>query len=326
LINIDREVKRDKTKAFKTNEETLQKINEIIKKSGKSEAEYFEELIQDISVRNLTESDETNISSDLRKHFSSDVAKLKNATHSIVQTFISQMENIAVEKNTWHKHLSQEIEKSTSIIASQKAQHDELSELYKALQDTHTITLKELDNIKKSAEMCEKWLNDQDELIQNQKNKIYELNQTIVDQASQLEKNKTLASDNKALEERVNKLTLDTDILKGKHKVETVNLEEQLTFETEKAILRRENELYDKFREQEKQIRETVRLETREEVRSFYQEEFKTRESELKIELKEHINKIVVLDREILQLKEQIDAKLEKPTSKRKVSTTKKTS
>lgn len=43
------------------------------------------------------------IPADLRKHFDSDVTKIKNATNLIFTIFINQMENMSAEQNNW-KH------------------------------------------------------------------------------------------------------------------------------------------------------------------------------------------------------------------------------
>ncbi|NLP50235.1 hypothetical protein [Bacillus sp. RO1] len=270
-----------KQKGFTLTEEQVAELNEIIKKSGKQDNEFMVDLINELKVKDLTEN-EVRISPGLRKNFESDIAKLKNATNSIIQTFTSQMENMTVEKNTWEKRLTEEIEGRQSIIHQQKMQHDKLKALYEALQETHTEAVKELDTSKKSAQMCEKRLNDQDELIKSQKEKINELNQTIADQAQEFKQTISLADENKQLKEQVNKLTLSISIAKSKHDEEIVNLKERLTFESEKALIRKENELHEKFREKEKQIRENVRQETKDEVRSFYHEEFKAKENELK--------------------------------------------
>lgn len=123
-------MKRDKTRAFKASGDTIEKIDEIIKKSGKGPIEFFEDLVMELSISKILDPNDESVSPDLGRHFESDVQKLKNATNSTVSIFVSQMENVLVEKNQWQKILESRVNEKQEVIDKISAEHVALQQKY----------------------------------------------------------------------------------------------------------------------------------------------------------------------------------------------------
>lgn len=233
--------KRDKTKAFKASQRSLNAINEIIKSSGKNDIEFFEELVNDLLIKGLTDEGNEAISVDLRRHFESDVQKLKNATNSIQSIFVSQMENISVEKNQWQAVITKQLNEKQEALEKQISGYIELKQESDASKQEVTEFRKVNESLEKERDALAKRTEDQEQLIQDRTERINDLgdrinklNETIVAKDGQLKEFSTMIDQNKTLEEQNSALLLDIQKLVDNHQEALKKKEEQLIFECEK--------------------------------------------------------------------------------------------
>lgn len=279
--------KRDKTKAFKASQRSLDAINEIIKKSGKNDIEFFEELVNDLLIKGLTDEDNESISIDLRKHFESDVQKLKNATNSIQAIFVSQMENISVEKNQWQAITTQQLNEKQEALENKINQYIELKQELDASKQEVTEFMKinaslekERDALAKRTEDQEQLIRDRTERINDLGERINKLNETIVAKDGQLKEFSTMIDQNKTLEEQNNALLLDIQKLVDNHQETLKKKEEQLMFACEKEKHKAEATLLAAFHEEKETVRNETRKETELAIREFYLGEIQRKETE----------------------------------------------
>ncbi|MFD1926454.1 hypothetical protein ACFSFY_00005 [Sporosarcina siberiensis] len=283
----DIEEKRDKTKAFKASPKSLAAINEIIKKSGKNDTEFFEELVNDLLIKGLTDTNDENISVNLRKHFESDVQKLKNATNSILSIFVSQMENISVEKNQWHVATTKQLEEKQEAFEKQLNKYIGLKEEFEAKkqeaikfeQDNDSLQ-KERDTLIKRTSDQEQLISDRTERIQDFETRINKLNETIVTKDEQLKEFSPIVEQKKELEVKNSSLNIEIENLKNAHRETLKKKEEQLIFECEKEKHRVETKLLEGFNLEKESVRSETRKETEIAIREFYLEEIQRKEKE----------------------------------------------
>jgi hypothetical protein len=299
------ESKRDKRKSFAASNETIEKINEIIKKSGKQEVDFFEDLVHDLAIGRLTDENNEEIPADLRTHFQSDVQKMKNATNSIVSIFVSQMENIAVEKDKWKSITAKQVEERDLKIQALESENKGLSEnLAEANKANETLTsqaeeiTKRIGLLEGTVQDREKIIVDKDEKIEDLKSRLNTLNETIVDKDQQLKEVAPIKEEKRRLEEQVKMLQVQTEQLKEKHKEDLQKKEDVMDLERKKAEL----ELREEFQKEKEQIRNETRKETaaaeRETVEGFYREQIKRLEEG-------HQKQIAQLQQEIERLSRQ---------------------
>ena len=309
----DFEIKRDKRKTFACSQETMDKLDEIVKKSGKGPTEYFEELVNDLVIRNVVSDDNEEISPVLRNHFESDVTKLKNATNSIVSIFVSQMENIVVEKNQWKMFTEKQLNDKQDVIVKQTVQFDELTTRYEGIKILLSEIKKEKESLEKESDVLAKRTEDQKQLIEDRSEKINELNEriaklneNIVDKDEQLKSIEPIKKELKNLEERITLLLKEKDSLlqqiqnlKESHLENIKKKEETLTFQCEKSQYSLEKELTEKFNKEKEELRNEVRRETELNIREFYLAEIQRKENEFHSKEQEYKNLIEQLQSQI---------------------------
>lgn len=288
------EGKRDKSKAFKVTGETLERINRLIKQTGKGDTEFFEELVNDLEVDRLTSDENEEIPVDLRKSFQQDIQKLKNATTSIVSLFTSQMENIAVEKDRWAFSTEKQIGEQEEKLAAQaeklsrlKTDYELLNEELTRLLEINNHTEKERDALLKQLDGQEKLTTAREEKIEELIDRIHKLNETLVAKEEELQQTEPLKEENRTLQSIIEErnrqletleLTRETEIaalnnaieeLTEQHEAAQVRQAEVLRFEFEKEKL--------ELQKQSAAAQEQVRAEAREQAeamaRAFYTKE-----------------------------------------------------
>lgn len=282
------EEKRDKTKAFKASQKSVDVINNIIKKSGKNDIEFFEDLVNDLSIQQLVKEENEEISVDLRKHFESDVQKLKNATSSILSIFISQMENISVEKNQWQavseKQLQSkqdELDKQITQNLALKGEADITTQTVIELEKVSGSLSKERDALEKRTIDQEQLIQDRNERIEMMEERVNKLNETVVAKDEQLKESSAVIEQNKVLEEGNDFLQLTIDKLKQQHKEELAKTKEQLLFACEKEKHKAETALLATFHTEKENLRNETRKETELAIREFYLQEIQRKEQEM---------------------------------------------
>lgn len=281
------EEKRDKTKAFKASQASVNAINEIIKKSGKNDIEFFEELVHELSIKGLTDEGNESISVDLRRHFESDVQKLKNATNSILSIFVSQMENISVEKNQWQEVSGKQLHDKQEELDAQVAQYNELKEEASIANQTVVELEKVSDSLSKERDVLEKRTLDQEQLIQsvNERRQLLaerldKLNEIIVEKDERLQKVSSIVEENKILVETKISLQSDIEKLNQRYKEELTKTKERLEFACEKEKHKAEMELLATFQKEKEEVRIETRKETELSIREFYMGEIERKEKE----------------------------------------------
>ena len=261
--------KRDKTKAFKASQKSLNAINEIIKRSGKNDIEFFEELVNDLLIKGVTDESNEAISADLRRHFESDVQKLKNATNSILSIFVSQMENISVEKNQWQAVTAKQLNEKQETLEKQVSQYIELKQESDASKQEVIEFMKVNESLQKERDALAKRTEDQEQLIQDRTERINDLgdrinklNETIVAKDEQLKEFSTMIEQNKTLEEKNSSLLLEIKKLTDNHQEALKKKEEKLIFECEKEKHKVETSLLATFHVEKEKVRNETRKET----------------------------------------------------------------
>jgi chromosome segregation ATPase len=281
-------------KGFRISEGTQKVVNDLIKNSGKEDWEWFEDLIQQISSNELV-LEKSGVPLELRKHFGSDLASIKDATNLITSLFLTQMNRIAVEKNTWDKLLQTRINEYEERLTKHKndiatlehtvqQKDDELEDNQNTILQLHNkvegfdkletqlrkdIERLEGDNNKTSQELQrvkdesvgekEKHYKDLDELKGAHKEEKDRLNQQIVDLVEQLKKVEPLNEENRKLQEKIKEL--DNDIIRNNadYEMKITRMQEQAELDKEKALLVREREL-----------REQLYIQNREDMKELY--------------------------------------------------------
>lgn len=314
----DFEVKRDKTKAIKGAQDTIDKYNEIVKKSGKSDAEFFEDLVNDLAIKNVVDPFNDSVSPDLRKHFESDVAKLKNATNSIISIFTSQMENITVEKNQWHDISSKQISEKQEAMDKLNTELEDLKQQFEVSKQELTELTKvnegltnEKEVLLKRTEDQEQLIHDRNEKVQDLQERINKLNENIVDKDEQLKSFEPMKEELAGAQQEIQSLKQENERLIQKHQEEINKQKETLVFACQKEKHELESALKEKFIEEKETLRNEVRKETEQNIREFYLAEIQRKEDDFK--------------NQIAQLQEQIKTlSTPKRTTSRQTKTTKK--
>lgn len=276
------EMKRDKAKTFKVSSDTLNRVNKIIKSTGKGDTEFFEELISGLEIENLTSEDNKDLPADLRKSFQVDVQKLKTATNSIISLFTSQMESISVEKNNWTAFTEQQLQIRDQKIADQVNQREELknrhvllTEELNELNELNFSLTKELDALVKQNESQEKLVIAHEDKIEDLTERINVLNQLVVEKDEALKKAEPLHEENRILQVNLTDLNRNLETMKENHPLELQKQADALRFEFEKEKL----ELYRQSAAEQEQVRTDTREKTELATRAFYTTEIQRLES-----------------------------------------------
>lgn len=277
-----------KVKGSRISPEIAEKLSEIIKESGKEDGEWFEDLVLQIASNELV-LEKSGVPADLRKHFSSDLSAIKDATNSILSLFVNQMNRIAVEKNNWNQYLQTQIQDYENKLSKLKNNITQLEQTIQEkdteLSGTHN-TILQLQNkiegfdkletqLRKDIERLEEEVNKYTKEIQRlrdeslfEKEKLYNdinelknthkeekdrLNQQIVDMVKQLNEMKPLSEENKELQKNVDELRSSIEQLNEEHKIKINQLVEQAAIDKEKALLKRERELRELFYKQSRE-------------------------------------------------------------------------
>lgn len=280
------ETRRDKSKAFKATAETVERINRLIKQSGKGDTEFFEELVHELEVERLTSDENDDIPVDLRRSFQQDVQKLKNATNSIISLYTSQMENIAVEKDRWAfstgKQIAEREEKlaeQTEKLNSLKTDYSLLNEELTRLLEVNENTEKERDALLKQLESQEKLATAREEKIEDMTDRINKLNGALVAKEEELQQTESLQEENRTLHTTIEELNRQLEALEVTRQTEISTLEqsiEELAEQHEAAQVRQAEVLRFEFDKEQLELQkqaaaaqEQVRAEAREKAESM---------------------------------------------------------
>lgn len=300
---MSEEFKRDKAKTFKATEETLKKVDELIKKSGKGPTEFFEDLVQDLAINQLTDENKEEISEDLRKHFQSDVQKLKNATSSILSIFISQMENVSVEKNRWQGVLDKAVGERDEQIRQLQDKISRLAASEAVLKNGYSELTKEKETLQKEYDALQKQAATQEILIQGRDKEIQALSegekkllQANMEKEELLKEVEPIRKEKERLEQEVIRLKErhEAELVRQneKHKNELASQESALNLECDRSKLNLKEELTEKHQREKEDLRKEVRERSIEETKEFYLGEIRRREDEWKVREKELLAEI----------------------------------
>lgn len=338
MIILAEDVKRDKQKGFKASQETVDKIDNLIKKSGKGPTEFFEDLVNDLAIQSVVDKDTDEISPDLRKHFESDIQKLKNATNSIISIMTSQMENISVEKNQWEaltekklfekqEQINQLNEEKTKLETELEESKLQLTELTKVNQGIE----KEISVLTKRTEDQEQLIQDRTEKISDLQERINKLNENIVNKDEQLKSIEPIKEELSAFKQKAEGLEQEKTRLIEQHQEELKKQKETLLFQCEKEKHKLETALKEAFIQEKENLRDEVRKSTEDRIREFYLDEIKRKDAEAKLKEEEIRNEVkketeerirsLYLEREEELKKEIAQLKQQKPQPKKTTST-----
>jgi chromosome segregation ATPase len=301
--------KREAQKGFRLSDKGLELLNEMIKASGKPDGEWLEDIIQRIATDELV-LEKSQISLELRKHFSSDVSALNDATALITNIFINQMNRIAVEKNNWTLHLQNTIKE---FEVKQMNDRNTISTLEGTIQEKDTDleqlqgTILQLqtkiegfdkleEQLKKNIERLEldkgkiegdlqssrieatqekeKFYNEISELKTNHKEEKDKLNQQIVDLVKQLKEVEPIKEESKTLEAKLKETESIMRQHSAQYELKLTRFQEQAEVDKEKAILAVEREL-----------RDTLYNQNREDTKELYEKIAKLQEENQKLQI-----------------------------------------
>ena len=282
------EKKEKKVKGFRLDEATQTLVDQLITESGKEQNKWFEEVVQKLATNELVLEKE-HISLDLRKHFSSDVSSLKDATTLITSIFLNQMNRISVEKAAWNDNLQ-------NIITDYEGKQNKLKETQKQLEsiiqdkdselDSLNISLQQLqskvegsekleEEFRKSIDRLEQerikietnldslkktQLEEKNEYIKNieetkndHKEEKDRLNQQIVDSLEKLKEFEPISKENEELLEKVRNLQEENRSRSVQYEVNLTRTQEQADVDKQKALLERERELRDQLHKENRE-------------------------------------------------------------------------
>lgn len=301
------EVRRDKTKAFKASQKNVDAINELIKASGKNDIEFFEELVNDLLVKGLVDESNEMISVDLRKHFENDVQKLKNATNSILSIFVSQMENISVEKNMWEDTTEKQLQAKQGELEKWLNQYNDLKQKrdidqQQIVEFSKDIALseKELDTLVLRTMDQEKLIEDRAIRINELSNQLNKRNETIIVQNDQLEAFSRLVDEKVTLQDEVERLSLAIEQFTERHAEALKKQKDELVFSCEKEMHAAERRLLVSYQTEKETVRNETRKETEVAIREFYLKEMERKDQAAAVK-----EKALQLEIEKLQQKEE---------------------
>lgn len=262
--------------------------------SGKTEGEWFADLMLQVASNELV-LEKNGIPVELRKHFGSDLAALKDATNLITTLFINQMNRVAVEKKGWDTFLQTKSNEYEEKLSKLKGQINILEETVQSkddelLDDRNTIlqltskiegfdkleaqlrkNLERLENEsnKSTIEMQqareewnrerEKHYKDIDELKNTHKEEKDRQNQRIVDLVDELKTIEPINEENRKLRETIKDLESSIKAISSEFELKVTRIEEQAALDKEKALLIRERE-----------IREELYKQSREDMKELY--------------------------------------------------------
>ncbi|WP_066297793.1 hypothetical protein [Bacillus sp. FJAT-29937] len=291
------EEKKDKVRSFRVPISLNNTVEQIINESGKQPGEWFEDVINQISTNELV-LEKNGVPADLRRHFSSDLAALKDATNSITSLFISQMNRVAVEKNNWinlssakEKEYEEQIKNLKSDVQHVENQlqnsHDQLQDAnnhiiqlqnkidgFDKLEEQLRKSIKSLEEDKEKNELeisklrnefseeRAKTFKDQEELRKHHKEEKDRLNQQIVNFIEELKKSEPINEENKSLKERITSLETEMKQKDAEFDLKIARIQNEAELAKEKAVLVIERELrellYSQFRADTKELYEKI--------------------------------------------------------------------
>ncbi|WP_269920022.1 hypothetical protein [Caldifermentibacillus hisashii] len=276
-----------KVKGFRLPQDSIDFVNELIKKSGKEDAEWFEDILHQLATNELIV-DKEGVPANLRIHFNSDITALKDATNSIINLFINQMNRIAVEKNNWEQYTKEKeqahVEKENVFKENIAALEQEIQERDQIIRDVeNTITqlrdkvegfdklevqlrkeiqrledekdnlAYELEQVKEQAVLeRENYNREIQELKQQYKEQKSELNQRIVDLLEQIKELEPLYDENNSLQMKIKEQQIEFKQKQNDFELTLTRTIEQAELDKEKSLMSRERELREVFYEESK--------------------------------------------------------------------------
>lgn len=286
--------KKDKrVKGFKLDDETHKLVEDLIDKSGKESVEWFEEVIQKLATNELVLEKES-ISPQLRKHFTSDVAAIKEATTLITSIFLNQMNRISVEKTNWNDHLNKVIRSHEDVQENQKEKirlleealenkDSDMTELNQQMMSLNSKVISfekleeelrknidrlEIDKAKAESEIASLKESNSDEKRQyiealeemkfSHKEEKDRLNQQIVDAFERLKEMEPILKENTQLKDSLKELQAELLRKSQQYELNLTRNQEQAEIDKQKALLERERELNTQSRHDMRELYEKI--------------------------------------------------------------------
>lgn len=286
-----------KVKGFRIPIDLHKTLEGIIKDSGKEDLEWFKDLIHQIQTNELV-TEKSGIPFDLRKHFGSDIAALKDATNLIQSIFVNQMNRVAVEKNNWLQLLQDKEkefkDKQNALENDIQLLQEDVQDKESSLEDAHGTILqlqnkiegfdkleihlrKDIERLEEEKVKLEKELLQQREESTLEKEKFYRdaeelkglhkeekdrLNQQIVDLVDKVKEVEPISEENKLLKDQVKELQNSLKRESADFEMRLTRYQEEALIDKEKALLMRERELMEQFylqgREDNKELYEKI--------------------------------------------------------------------
>lgn len=250
-------------------------------------------MIQKLATNELV-LEKDSISPHLRKHFSSDVSALKEATTLINSIFLNQMNRISVEKTNWNDYLdkvikgceeAQEKDKEEILLLEEniKAKDEELLNLNQQLMALNSKVInfekleeeirKNIDRLESdkrkleldisalkesNAEEKKQYINSLEEMKSSHKDEKDRLNQQIVDGFERLKELEPVSQENSRLKNSVKELQDELLRKSQQYEVNLTRALEQAEIDKQKALLEREREFNTQSRQDVKELYEKI--------------------------------------------------------------------
>jgi chromosome segregation ATPase len=235
----------EKTKAFKCTEATLERINELIKSSNKTDYEYFDELTRGLTV-DAVKTETLDYHPELSKSFGSDAKRLKESVDLIENIFLAQMQAM----NVHISNVQKQIDKKKAEMDEKVQDHMKLREAAQEKAESASIKINkfqiENESLEKQMQSMQKTEHSLRKLVDAHESEIgkirVELEQSRKEATEQFEKitlAEKLHEENEELKTTVEKLGIKQEeairAMKKEHELEIreVALEKQETMRKE---------------------------------------------------------------------------------------------
>jgi DNA repair exonuclease SbcCD ATPase subunit len=277
------------SKSYRMSKKVIAYFKEIMEEKNLSPKEFFNTVATEIQKNNILEH-ASGISNEMRRHFDSDVRRLREATDSIMFIFMSQMKNILVEKDNWLQEKDNILDRVKLLEGNLKNSESTIQALNDELQIKTTEYIDLQTDFKDKIADKESIISEKNERINDKESRITllddelqklktsfaeeknDLNNRIVQLHDEIKQFEPIKEEKGKLEKEVNvhkdnteKLKERLEYYKDKHQSEINNLIAKQELEIKSAMIDTEirvrnesNAALEEYREENKKLYERI--------------------------------------------------------------------
>jgi hypothetical protein len=302
---------KNNKKTFNRLGDLLPRFDELKKKSGLQTDNQVLEMMLSLGETNVLEND-ASFSETSRTRFKAETEQIDVAINVIKSALNNRMQQHSVDlvrkEQQFDKKMNEQVEKFNTLDAKYKNAVTELEEKQQILNvslKNEDLATKQLANAEKRILELEEMLTVKEEKVNDQLDRINQLQTLIIEKDEKLKTFEPLENDLKESQEQNTLLSNQLVAQDKNYKLDLENQKTQLNFEFEKQKLQFENEKMQELRNLESKVRNEVRTQTEEATKTLYLAEIERKNIEIEKQKAEFENEISLLKSEITQ-KEQL--------------------